>query len=174
MGVEVAPVILLDTDPPLRPDDRATQHAASARLLKFVRILNRSAATPLAINMRELTDLSPARQAESLLRAMQGARLLPKRANVALVRGILRVFEANLRTEYRPDSPLDCPVYLLQTGDVDLDDPDSIPPEEVGRRWRAFAPDLREFAVTGNHITMLQRENIALTARVIRQAWGWE
>jgi thioesterase domain-containing protein len=171
LGAQVAPILLLDADPPSLNDAVPGRYARARVLLKFIQILERWAGRALGLHAQDFEGPDEEKQLRAVLRAMQTANLLPKSATTALLGNQIRVFERNLNTVYRPRMPLSGEAYLLQTTDVDPDDEDFIAPEEAVARWRSFAPRLRVVAAAGNHVTMLERPAVDAVAQLARRVW---
>jgi thioesterase domain-containing protein len=168
----VAPVILLDVDPPSSPDKRPWRYSLSASIAKLARLLGRTADIDLLVNQRSLEQLDFAGQLNALMNAMKSAKLIPKSARLAYVRSLVQVFWANLNTLYLPESAFTGRVLLFQTQDVDPEDDEPISPEEAATRWRNYAPNLEVIQASGNHMTMLREPHIDVVARAVQLAWA--
>jgi hypothetical protein len=77
---------------------------------------------------------------------------------------MLRVFSSNLHTRYAPQGAFPGPVILYR--------PESAIPDDSERTWKMFAPDVRMKVAKGNHMTMLNRENVASITRQVKADWS--
>lgn len=165
------PIILLDADPPSLREDVPGRYGRCRALTKLVSVLERSAGQSFGLEARDFEGLDADAQTSKLLRSMRATKLVKKTVPISVVRNVVRVFSANLNTVYVPETPLATEVYLVQTDDVDPNDEEAIPPEEVVRRWRAVAPNLAVLRGPGNHMTMLEHPQIDFVAGLATRIW---
>jgi thioesterase domain-containing protein len=111
---------------------------------------------------------------------------MPRLSRSEALRGPARIFEAALRTGYRPGAVYHGPVRLASVRDANLDDKaDLQSSEQVLAGWKQWAPNVILWRGSGNHMTMLKRPNVGALAEWLRtevfpvnqrnrwRIWGW-
>jgi len=151
-GVEIGMVTLVDTQSV--GDADAAQMSRAEILLKLSRLLAMRHGRSLSLSRLELEGLEPARQDRLMAEAVLGPSARGSVPSAFLA--MLTLFEANVRTRYRPNAPLDRPVDLLLAAEGLVGDALQVGCETARRDWRATLPNVTVTAMPGNHVTMLQ------------------
>jgi len=167
-GAEVPTLVLLDTAP---PDDAMRGHGFHSRLdvmMELISLFEMSVEHPLGIVRSDLETKSRKEQLRILMSAVVTAGLLPAKAPINALEGIVRVFEVNANTRYQPGGRFPGVLHAVAI-------PDSKTDIEQGRellraRWHEFALEPRISYATGNHMTML-REPHAHSIAAMVSAW---
>ena len=166
-GDTVSALVILDTDAPSQPGPLRQRHTRIEMLMRLVEIFELNLSKSLRLKAADFDGLNDERQLKLLLARLVDARLMPSGTPVSILRGIVRVFDTNLNTDYQPEGQYLGPVHLVA---VPQDTPEGgrqYDPDDLLARWRRFAPDVRFLDGPGNHMTLLQRPHIdAVTAWV--------
>ncbi len=168
LGCAVEPLIVLDSRAPM-PQGEAPNRSPAEILGMLVELLearmNRSARLP----QREIQQLMADGRLELVLQRLIQARVFPPGTDVAALRGILRVFSANLDTGYTVSEPYRGVMHLISSSQL-LQPHSDEPRERLNREadWRSHCLGLSAATVPGNHFTMLARPNVQVLAQRIR------
>jgi len=176
-GEEVALLVLMDV--PARYIDNDAEPATTddtTWLVKLAGVVSESTGTDLGVKEEDLRQRDATAQLQYFNERMQAAGFLPPGADVAKMRGLLRVFAANSTARYRPSEVLPVPIVLLRAGefhrDYDfspVDDPGCFLHEST-LGWNRYASgDVAVHVVPGNHITMMTEPNVTELARQITE-----
>ncbi len=174
-GEEVELLVLIDVPSRYIESSENTQtHGNAAWIAKFAAIVDESSGVELGITEADLAPLDFDAQLQCLNERMQAVGAMPPEADVASVRGLLKVFIANSKARYTPRDVLPVPIALYRAGDfhpdydfAPADDPGmSIEKSTMG--WKAYASgQLDVEVVPGNHITLLSTANAPFLAQRI-------
>src|SRR5207249_56069 len=124
---------------------------------RLIELLEQAADQSLSLRGAELAQLKESRQLEELRTAMVRVGLLSARVGQESLRGMLRVFAANVNTRYAPSQPFDGELVLVRAA------------EERGSAhgasaraaaWARQATHVRTLTVPGNHMTMLKLPHV--------------
>jgi thioesterase domain-containing protein len=154
-GVAVSRLLLLDSSAPspLGPRRRPVDEAEAA--MELARLIGQQSGRTLALDDAALRAMDPAQHAQALHAAMTAAGVLPARAPLSHVQGLLRVFSCNINTGYEPDGKLDVPLTLVWAQDATRD-------RAVDTaQWAQWAPVEQVVQGGGNHMSMLASPHIA-------------
>jgi amino acid adenylation domain-containing protein len=174
-GQEVALLVLMDV--PARYLDNGVDPAKAddtTWLVKLAGVVSESTGADLGVTEDVLRQLDAEAQLQFFNERMQAMGFLPPGADVAKMRGLLRVFAANSTARYTPHNVQPVPIVLLRAGefhrDYDFspaDDPGcSIADSTLG--WNKFASGpVAVHVVPGNHITMMSDPNVTRLAQQI-------
>ena len=175
-GEEVELLVLIDVPSRYIASAAAVANDAPVWIARLAAVIDESAGVDLGIDEAALTALDADAQLQLLNERMQVVGAMPPDADVAKVRGLLKVFVANSQARYAPREVRPVPIALFRAGefhsDYDfsaVDDPGStIETSTLG--WKAYASgDVHVEVVPGNHITMLSAENAPrLAERMVR------
>lgn len=160
-GEQVSGLFVLDTDAPGAANPR---FARAATLAKLVEIFQMSVERPIALGEADFAALDHEAQLALLLQRLIAVRLLPPRASVQMLRGIVRVFGANLNTDYQPQGAYDGVLHLVSVPDPGHEHERPQDPAELLRGWRACAPRTRYWSGPGNHMTLLAAPHVGRLA----------
>lgn len=123
----------------------------------------------LALTATDFTRLDHDQQLTLLLTRLIEVKLMPPKTNVKTLRGIVRVFETNLNTNYIPDGLYSGPLHLVGVHEIAGDDvDDSINQEDPITGWRQHAPKTTFWEGPGNHMTLLSPPNVSRLADWLR------
>jgi arthrofactin-type cyclic lipopeptide synthetase C len=166
-GREVASLTLIDSEVPADAERR--EYTRAEALTKLVEIWELAADRSLDVDIEQLTALDTAQRLAALHPSLVRAGLMPHRSNPEALAGMVRTFEAALRTSYRPQAVYPGHVRLLLLRDIGLDD------EAQERQfadcvsaWRTWAPDLDVWHGPGNHMTALKPPHVEVLADWVR------
>jgi amino acid adenylation domain-containing protein len=164
MGEMVAPVILLDSQPPHLADASAPCYSRLEVLMELIGSIEESSGKSLRLAANDLDPLTNDQQIYLLHRRMVSAGIMPAASRSEGLTTMLRVFTSNLHTRYAPQGPFTGPVILYR--------PESAIPDDSEHSWKSFAPDVQVKIAKGNHMTMLNRENVASITRQVKANWS--
>lgn len=173
LGHPVAPLMMLDVEPPSLPEEFPGKYGRARTLAKLIRVLELSIDRPLGIHKAKLEELDATAQIRELLKAMQEAKLLPRSAGPEHLRNMVRVFSRCLNTVYVPGcAPIAAHLFQAQEQlPLHEEDDDDISNEEAARRWGRYFECIRVWPSPGNHITLLRRPNIDFVVSRLREFW---
>jgi thioesterase domain-containing protein/aryl carrier-like protein len=157
LGHAVAPIVVLDGDPPSDKGVKRRQYQRTEALIELLHNLSLSSGKPCAITIDELAALDDEAQLARILQWMVDAGVMHARTQIQAVRGLVNVFVANINTMYRPATPFDGEIVLVQTG---AKRGEALDPASAREAWRAQGSGLRAMPTQGNHMTMLNRPHI--------------
>jgi len=166
-GQRVDPVAVLDADPPTT----TAAHPGLSRaevLDQLIEVLEQAADQSLSLCGADLAQLAEHLQLEKLRVAMVRAGLLSPRVGQQPLKGMLRVFAANVNTSYAPPGPFDGDVVLIQASE------DRNGPADIGARAAAWARQARHvhtLSAPGNHMSILRLPHVTVLAALIKNVW---
>jgi amino acid adenylation domain-containing protein len=172
-GESVALLVIMDV-PARRPGSEQDIPGAddTTWLIKLAGVMKESSGTDLGISETALRELDATAQLHYFNERMQAAGFLPPGADVAKVRGLLRVFASNSTARYAPQDLQPVPIVLFRAADFHPDY-DFSAADDPGRTmaasslgWSTYASgDVAVHLVPGNHITMMSEPHAAELAR---------
>jgi thioesterase domain-containing protein len=166
-GEPVAPLVLVDSQAPSSDGVFKTERRGADALATLVEILEQACGRSLQVSRQDFAGLAEADRVPLLARAMAAIGLISSRTNIAVIKAMVCVFEANVNTRYLPASPLRGPATLVRASD-----PSSVIPREDRVEplvaWRGFLPRLTAALVPGNHMTMLAAPHVAALAHIVQ------
>ncbi|QSX77638.1 non-ribosomal peptide synthetase [Agrilutibacter solisilvae] len=176
-GEEVERLVLIDVPSRYLEGMDTAQPDDAAWIARLAAIVRESSGTDLQLTQELLRPLDPADQLALLNERMQAAGFMPPGADVAKVRGLLRVFVANSLARYSPRDVLPVPIALFRAGEHHPDY-DFTPADDPGRSiahstlgWQAMSSQpVAVHVVPGNHITMLSPQHAAALAQGVAEA----
>lgn len=153
-GETVDTLIVLDSDAPATSGyafDRVTM------LMKLIGLFEMNCGRPIGIDAGDLAALDHEAQLVLLLARLVELRVMPPRTTLQTLRGLVRVFAANLNAPYQPAGTYDGPLHLVLVPDQT---PGSMDMDELAAHWREHAPRTRLWPGPGNHITLLAAPHV--------------
>jgi amino acid adenylation domain-containing protein len=168
-GEEVYPVVMLDTSPPSVRDIKKRQYGHIDTIMELIGILEQSSGQSLDLVATELEPLNEAEQMTRLLQGMIKAGLMHRSSKQHAIRGMLRVFAANLNTSYIPTTPFSGKVVLVsgeKTSAHNYDDQQITFADPI-ESWQAHVPQLTVVDVLANHMTILDRPHIDMVIQYL-------
>lgn len=174
-GQDVALLVLMDV--PARYLDNGADVAQAddtTWLVKLAGVVSESTGTDLGVTEELLRQQDADAQLQFFNERMQAVGFLPPGADVAKMRGLLRVFAANSTARYTPRDVQPVPIVLFRAGEFHHDY-DFSPADDPGRPiaqstlgWNRYASGaVAVHVVPGNHITMMSEPNVAQLAQKI-------
>jgi thioesterase domain-containing protein len=128
------------------------------------------------MNLRsdELRALDYEAQLSRLARGMKRLGLLPPSCDANEVRGLVRVFEANLNTKYTPALRFPGAAVLFQATERScaIEREEEWGPAATCEAWRSHVDQLECVSVAGKHMTMLKQPNVAVIAGHVSRLWN--
>ncbi|NER62480.1 hypothetical protein G3435_26145 [Pseudomonas sp. MAFF212428] len=123
--------------------------------------LQRSSGKPLALQAQAFAEADDARQLHLLQDAMVGAGLLPPRASVQALQGMVGCFARALRTVYRPQPGYSGAVSLVLVADPGLDAPGNAREQAAALAgWQQVLPQLVAWHGPGDHFSILKAPEV--------------
>jgi thioesterase domain-containing protein len=165
MNRAVASLTVIDSEVP--GDDAAIgrEYSSIEVFSRLTEILEMSAQTSLGIDSSELESLDESGQLELLHQRMVHVGLIRRNTRAELLRGVVSTFGAALRTNYRPGQLYPGPLRLVLVSDGLLDeDADRRQQEAILEGWRQWAPNLKGWHASGNHMTVLRTPHVEALA----------
>jgi thioesterase domain-containing protein len=148
-GLAVDRLYIVDSEAPdATPSPRDIDSAIA--LAKLVDLYNLVLPSPIRLGLRECCALDDDAQLRELHLELVRSGLFHSRTPLEALKGVVRVFHKNVSTDYTPQFCIYTNTWLINAIDGDPED------RLAGvAGWRRFAPDAREWLVSGNHVTML-------------------
>jgi thioesterase domain-containing protein len=173
-GESVAPLAIVDSQSPTRRGSSYVNRIDT--LMKLIAILQEASGTDLLLQRRQLVELSYEAQLQQLAYRMKSAGLLARKADVQVVRNLVRVFSTNLNTGYIPSRRYPGRVLLFLAtehsppvkGEIETEADDGVSVSA----WANSTAQLDALSLPGNHMTMLREPNIEAIAERWRAAWN--
>ncbi|MCG8416744.1 MAG: amino acid adenylation domain-containing protein [Proteobacteria bacterium] len=152
MGGSVEPLVLLDTPPPARPNDSWAGRSRMEGLQYLMEILEQQGRGSLGIDASEMKLLSEEQQLGALVQGMIALGLLPADAKVESIRGMVRVFLANMNTRYVLSEPYQGEIFLAYA--------DENARQDLPSEWKKHAMNITSVSVPANHMQILETPGI--------------
>ncbi len=155
-GEKVASLVVLDSRVPAAAGSVPGHLSRVAALVRLSALFDLSLATPMRLAAADFAPLTHEQQLALLLGRVVKAGLLPARTSLQTMRGIVRVFAANLNVQYQPGQPYPGRQHLVLV-------------EHPGREmenaqllagWRTQAAELVQWDGPGNHMTLLSEPHV--------------
>jgi thioesterase domain-containing protein len=156
-GHAVGPIVVLDGDPPSDKGVKRRQYQRVEALMELLHNLSLSSGKSCDITEEEMSQLDDEGHLVRILAWMVKAGVMHARTQLQAVRGLVDVFVANINTMYRPATPFDGQIVLVQT---DSKRGGALAPEAAREAWALQCHSLRCMPTEGNHMTMLDRPHI--------------
>ena len=150
-GERVASLVVLDSRVPSAPGQARRHYPRIEALLRLVTLFEMTLGKSLRLAEADFAPLASDQQIALLLERVVKARLMPARTSLQTMRGIVRVFEANLNTDYQPVAPYLGQAHLVLAANAGRDVDDA----QLLARWRGQVPQLAYRQAAGNHMTLL-------------------
>jgi thioesterase domain-containing protein len=126
-------------------------------------LYEQAAQRSLEIRPDQIEALDPLSQLDLLSERLAQAGLMPQRSRSADLLGMVRTFEAGLRTHYCPRNIYPDPVRLVLASDPKNGrEANEKSFESRGAGWRRWAPNLTIWHSPGNHMTLLRQPHVAV------------
>jgi amino acid adenylation domain-containing protein len=148
-------ITLVDT---IAPGGEPPELTRVEALLNLVHLFEFRAGDPLNTRAEDLQQLSPDAQIAFLHQRLSQAGLISQHIRPQDLAAIFETVLMNLRTPYYPQIVYHQPVQLIRASE-------SSEQAVSADRWRAWAPNLQEHRVQGNHVTLLQPPHVAELAQ---------
>jgi thioesterase domain-containing protein len=173
-GESVDPIVLLDTEAPMLASRAHRHHGRVEILTRLVRALEEFAEQSMNLRSDELRALDYEAQLSRLARGMKRLGLLPPSCDANEVRGLVRVFEANLNTKYTPALRFPGAAVLFQATERScaIEREEEWGPAATCEAWRSHVDQLECVSVAGKHMTMLKQPNVAVIAGHVSRLWN--
>lgn len=160
-GCHVEALFLVDSEAPHDYGSVAAQIGRVDALERLVDLYNLLLASRLRLTRKDFEKLDQKAQILRLEQELMRVGVLPQNAPRGLLEGVVRVFEANLRTTYHGGKLFDGTLWLVNAAES------SENVEERVAGWYQKAVTVRCVILPGNHLTMLLGKNAAHLAEWI-------
>ena len=169
VGEKIETLIALDTEAPSILGEQKKRYSHIEMLLELIKLFELSINTTLGLTTAEFLGLNKDEQLSLLLSRLIEVKLMPPRTNIQTLQCIVRVFEANLNTNYVPDYVYPDPLYLVKVADITDDhiDVQNNMTDFFGL-WQQHAPKATLWKGTGNHITLLSTPHVTKLAEWLK------
>jgi amino acid adenylation domain-containing protein len=177
-GHEVEFLAIIDSPAP-RENKADTNAAASRSLASIARIYEIYTGRQLGVSEDVLNELNRAEQLDFVLAEMKNKDLAPPDVDVSYLREFLQVAESNLRAKWNY-VPADYSGRIILFRSQELipgfeEDQDHESYPEPAWGWgQLSAEPVVVHSIPGNHVTMLNRPNVLVLARVLKEYLGRE
>jgi thioesterase domain-containing protein len=172
-GEIVDTVVVLDTTPPSGQHVRQRYYDRIDTIMELIGILEQVNGQSLCLTAIEFKSLSENEQLSLLLQRMISANLVHRSCKLQTIRGMLRVFAANINTGYVPSLSFLGNVILVQAKDNKERDSSQqvIDSAEQSAAWQTHVLHLTVLHVTANHMELLDRPYIDTLTQYLLQLW---
>lgn len=168
-GAQVELLVALDSEAPFEAAPRK-RHSRVETLVKLASLFALNASAPLGLVAADFASLDAEAQLALLLDKLIAVKLMPARTTIAVLRAIVRVFETNLNTRYRPDAPYPNTLHLVDVAGREASaSAAAVQPRSVGA-WFDNVAQVRSWRGPGNHVTLLSAPHVKELAAWLRQA----
>jgi amino acid adenylation domain-containing protein len=155
-GERVDSLVVLDSRAPSAPGQARRHYPRIEALLRLVSLFEMNLGKSLRLAEADFAPLAHEPQIALLLERVIKSGLMPARTSLQAMRGIVRVFEANLNTDYQPAAPYLGNAHLVLAAHAGRDIDDA----QLLARWRVQAPQLTSRQAAGNHMTLLSAPHV--------------
>jgi len=151
------------------PDDNALQirdYTSAEAMARLASLLSNYVDDLFDFDLDQLELLDDTSRLKLFHSALVRANLLPHRSDFKALEGMVRTFEAALRTSYQPSSALLGPSYLALARDSNhLDMNNELRLKINANRWRRWLPNLIVRKAPGDHMTMLKSPHVQVLGK---------
>jgi len=124
---------------------------------KLIGLMEMRCGQSFDLTSEKLDGLTEIKQLEELLGRMKKNGLVSATCQMEDIRGMVKVFMANLNSDYRPSQVYKGRVVLISAKDCEKNKALSV--VKMADQWKVYAPNLVSLEVPGNHMTMLEAPN---------------
>ncbi|PPT25192.1 alpha/beta fold hydrolase, partial [Xanthomonas arboricola] len=159
MGIRVASLTLIDSEPPGQRD--IVKPDVSTMRREFVSAISWTLGVDVELPSRHLEARSSYIFLNALHARLRDAGQLSDQIGPEMLRGPLSTFAAARNTRYTPRSPYDGLLQLVQVRDPELDQgEDAALRGRYAEAWQRWAPNIRVWQGKGNHFSVLKQPNV--------------
>jgi len=165
-GEQIDTLIALDSEAPSIPGDKIQRYSRVGMLLELVNLYELSINSSLALTAADFSSLDNEQQLTLLLSRLIEVKLMPPRTTIETLRGIVRVFEINLNTNYIPKGIYPGEIHLVGVADIEskrLDEDMNY--RELQDKWHQHASKVTFWEGPGNHMTLLSQPHVLKLAK---------
>ena len=164
-GIEVLSLTLADSEVP--KDDWHSKDLHDEPILsEWIEIFQQMLADHIGLSGRQLISYPQEIRLRKVHRALVEHGLLSGSTSPEILRGPLRTFSVCARMNYIPTGVYRGPAQLVMAADSVYEDHGDRDQMVMG--WRLFAPNLRDYVIAGNHMTMLKPPFAAALVEILR------
>jgi thioesterase domain-containing protein len=160
----VSSLTMIDSQAPDENGLQIREYTSAEAMARLASLFNINDLSDFRLDQLELLDDTSRLKLfhSSLVRA----NLLPHRSDFKALEGMVRTFEAAIRTSYQPNSALLCPSHLVLAQDSDhFAMNNELRLEINANRWRRWLPNLIVWKAPGNHMTMLKSPHVQVLGK---------
>ncbi|WP_425402645.1 alpha/beta fold hydrolase [Gynuella sunshinyii] len=154
-GTPVASLTLVDS----RAPHPATEHSDIQVLMRLIQLFEMQGAT-LALTEPDMAALTQSQRLMCLHQRLIECGVMPTGSRAQDLTAIFRVFAANLRTGYQPESLPDITPSLVLAEDAQTD-------RMTG--WQALIPAIQLQRGSANHVQLLKAPHVSLLADMVQR-----
>ncbi len=166
-GEEVSALFVVDSRVPHEAGDIRNTHVDS--MLQLVQLYEMNLESSLGIEREELELLTHERQLALLLSRLIRSGMLPPRTKADMLQGVVRVFETNFNTRYRPSGAFAGAFHLIGATSPSGDGNLHRAADATFSGWLGYSPQAICWEAPGNHMTLLAQPNVAALAKWIQR-----
>lgn len=172
-GEQVDPLVLIDTEAPTTVAHPRPRRERIDVLMRLVHALEEYCERRTNLARDELVPLSHEAQLAKISQAMKALSVLPRTSTVGDIRGLVRIFEANLNTHYHPELRFPGQVVLFQAVECSrLSEEEGGYDASAARQgWRDYVGQLECVPVRGKHMTLLKKPHVEVIAGRLFRLW---
>lgn len=165
-GRRIGSLTLLDSEVPGYSRRVGHDYTRVEAIMLLVALYEQAAGRSMGLNHDTLEALSCDEQLRLLHRQLVSVGLLPRTSKPDQLHGVVRSFEAAVRTRYQPKTKFEGSANLILVIDSKERVEDGVLRQAViAEGWRRFAPHLKFRREAGNHMTLLKAPHIEDTVR---------
>jgi thioesterase domain-containing protein len=164
-GEEIGLLVVLDAEAPL---DGKQEHQVQSRgevMWRLVKVFQSALGQSLGIQEGEWLALDSQRQFTLLLERLVQAHVLVPPSAARVLHGMVRVFEANLNTAYRPVGLYLQRMYVVAAQEAKEGSDRLL---TLISRWRRHAPQASAWQCPGHHFSLLTQPHVSAVADWMR------
>ncbi|WP_428253041.1 alpha/beta fold hydrolase, partial [Gynuella sp.] len=148
LGRRIQSLTLVDSQFPAKSIPDFTSVEVFKTLIRIYEYEGKS----LNLNIDDLHELHFDGRLNALHGKLKETNILPAKSQVTDLLSVYRTFAANIRTDYCPSTEASSPVNIIISQDTHINE---------ALQWTALAPKTTIIRSSGNHISMLRKENIS-------------
>ncbi|NOU23274.1 MAG: hypothetical protein HOO93_16105, partial [Methyloglobulus sp.] len=161
VGEQIDNLIVLDSEAPSIPGNKKQRYSRVGMLLELVKLYELSINRPMALSADDFSMIDNEQQLKLLLTRLIEVELMPSRTSIETLRGIVRVFDTNLSTDYIPKDFYSGQLHLVGVTNSENNKLDKDKKfQELITQWQQHVPKVAFWEGPGNHMTLLSPPHV--------------
>jgi thioesterase domain-containing protein len=168
-GEQIDTLIILDSEAPSVQGNKKQRYTRVGMLLELVKLYELSINRTMALTADDFSMIDNEQQLNLLLSRLIEVKLMPPRTSIETLRGIVRVFETNLNTDYMPTDQCPGLLHLVGVANTEGDNLDKDKNyQKLIKQWQQHAPETIFWEGPGNHMALLSPPHVLKLAERLK------